>query len=154
MLLSWVGHRFPKGRKVSCIMFIGDFTIYCCDRQANMDYSLCEAVKYSNVGAIQKIIHLYDINCQYHIYFANRVDDSLYLSMPSHHEIYHGIGLMHIGTHCPEIIEVVDQICSDVYLCLDQFGLSICEKLVRYTPRLQKSLEAMYPRLWRLNERK
>jgi hypothetical protein len=66
-----------------------------------MDYSLCEAVKYSNVGAIQKIIHLYDINCQYHIYFADRVDDSLYLSMPSHHEIYHGIGLMHIGGHIP-----------------------------------------------------
>lgn len=64
-----------------------------------MDYSLCEAVKYSNVGAIQKIIHLYDINCQYHIYFADRVDDSPYLSMPSHHEIYHGIGLMHIGGH-------------------------------------------------------
>jgi hypothetical protein len=48
-----------------------------------------------------EIIHLYNINYQYHIYFADRVDDSPYLSMPSHHEIYHGIGLMHIGGHIP-----------------------------------------------------
>lgn len=71
------------------------------ERQANMDYSLCEAVKHSNVGAIKKIIHLYDINCQFGVHFADRVKAGLYLELPSHLEIYHGIGLMHIGGHVP-----------------------------------------------------
>lgn len=64
-----------------------------------MDYSLCQAIQNCKLGEIKKIIHLYDINCQYHVHLAERVEKGTFLNIPSHHEIYHGIGLMHIGGH-------------------------------------------------------
>lgn len=66
-----------------------------------MDYSLCEALRNSNFGNIKKIIHLYDINCQYHIHLQDRIEAGVYLDIAPHHEIVHGIGLMHIGGHIP-----------------------------------------------------
>lgn len=66
-----------------------------------MDYSFCEALRNSNFGDIKKIIHLYDINCQYHVHLQDRIDSGLYLDIAPHHEIVHGIGLMHIGGHVP-----------------------------------------------------
>lgn len=66
-----------------------------------MDYSLSEGIKNSNFGAIKKILHLYDINCQYHIHLRDRIEAGPYLSIAPHHEIIHGIGLMHIGGHVP-----------------------------------------------------
>lgn len=67
-----------------------------------MDYSLCEAIKHSNVGDIERILLLYDINCQYCVYLQKRILDSGGgLELAQHLTIVHGIGLMHIGGHVP-----------------------------------------------------
>lgn len=69
-------------------------------RQMNMDYSLCHAVANSNVGDIDNIIILYDVNCQYHINFSKRVQQaSTYLSYPFEKNTFHGIGAFHVSGH-------------------------------------------------------
>lgn len=44
---------------------------------------------------------MYDINCQYQVHFETRIKEGVYLDKPEHIDIYHGIGLMHIGGHVP-----------------------------------------------------
>lgn len=66
-----------------------------------MDYAFCEGLKNSNLGAISRVILLYDINCQYCVYLKTRIEASGYLSIPENITLVHGIGLMHIGGHVP-----------------------------------------------------
>ncbi|KAG1720014.1 hypothetical protein EDB19DRAFT_1966658 [Suillus lakei] len=68
------------------------------ERQMNMDYALCEALKH-NAGGIWCALTFYDVNCQYHKYLKDRVADSPYLQIQEQLEIILGIGLWHVHGH-------------------------------------------------------
>ncbi|KAG1889757.1 uncharacterized protein F5891DRAFT_987250 [Suillus fuscotomentosus] len=68
------------------------------ERQMNMDYALCNALSHRTNGLSQALT-FYDINCQYNKHFRRRVNESLYLSLPSGMEIIPGIGLWHVHGH-------------------------------------------------------
>jgi hypothetical protein len=64
----------------------------------NMDYALCEALKY-NMKGINRVLTFYDINCQYNKHFRERVDRNMYLEVDEQICIIPGIGLWHIHGH-------------------------------------------------------
>ncbi|KAG1731224.1 uncharacterized protein EDB91DRAFT_1238979 [Suillus paluster] len=68
------------------------------ERQINMDYALCEALKH-NAGGIRCTLTFYDVNCQYNKYLKDRVADSPYLRIQEQMEIIPGIGLWHVHGH-------------------------------------------------------
>ncbi|KAG1723451.1 hypothetical protein EDB19DRAFT_1898080 [Suillus lakei] len=68
------------------------------ERQMNMDYTLCEALKH-NAGGIWRALTFYDVNCQYHKYLKDRVADSPFLDVDEQLEIIPGIGLWHVHGH-------------------------------------------------------
>ncbi|KAG1721475.1 uncharacterized protein EDB91DRAFT_1088440 [Suillus paluster] len=68
------------------------------ERQMNMDYALCEALKH-NAGGIRRALTFYDVNCQYHKYLRDRVSDSPFLELDQAMEIMLGIGLWHVHGH-------------------------------------------------------
>ncbi|KAG0697969.1 hypothetical protein DFH29DRAFT_878331 [Suillus ampliporus] len=55
-------------------------------RHMNMDYSICNAVKYTPEHIGSTLI-IYDVACQWSIHFAERVDQSYHLSLPEGTEI-------------------------------------------------------------------
>lgn len=67
--------------------------------QSNMDYSLTEALKNTNIGGIRDVVLLYDINCQYSVHLLERIERSPFLDLAPHIRLRHGIGLMHVGGH-------------------------------------------------------
>ncbi|KAG2111303.1 uncharacterized protein F5147DRAFT_573626, partial [Suillus discolor] len=68
------------------------------ERQMNMDYALSQALNYKTNG-ISRAITFYDINCQYNKYLKDRIDSSMYLSIPVGMDIIPGIGLWHVHGH-------------------------------------------------------
>ena len=73
------------------------------ERQLNMDYALCDGMKYANVGENTKVFNWYDIFCQWIIHLKGRVRDSGgTLSLPSGVEIDGGIGLFHVHGHADQ----------------------------------------------------
>ncbi|KAH9942125.1 hypothetical protein B0H21DRAFT_696451, partial [Amylocystis lapponica] len=68
------------------------------ERQMNMDYSFSQALG-RNMENIQRVILLYDINCQYGVHLRQRFTESPYLHMPRRLEIVQGIGLFHVHGH-------------------------------------------------------
>ncbi|KAG1725103.1 hypothetical protein EDB19DRAFT_1617586, partial [Suillus lakei] len=68
------------------------------ERQMNMDYALCEALKH-NASSIQRALTCYDVNCQYHKFLKDEVADSPYLQIQEQLEIVLGIGLWHVHGH-------------------------------------------------------
>ncbi|KAF9531675.1 hypothetical protein CPB83DRAFT_891565 [Crepidotus variabilis] len=68
------------------------------ERQANVDYSLCQAIKHSNLGDITSVLLIYDIMCQYHINLRHRVTETQ-LDLPTSLDILPGIGLFHVHGH-------------------------------------------------------
>ncbi|KAI9430770.1 hypothetical protein BJY52DRAFT_1133495 [Lactarius psammicola] len=68
------------------------------ERQINMDYSICKALFY-NMEDIPVVLVMYDIMCQYHVNFKERVAKSPGLSLFSSMELRTGIGLFHIHGH-------------------------------------------------------
>ncbi|KAF8219773.1 hypothetical protein L208DRAFT_1337865, partial [Tricholoma matsutake] len=69
------------------------------EQQANMDYSLSEALKNTNITRLKKIILIYDIMCQYWKRLRLRMEESQYIQLPLSITILHGIGLFHVGGH-------------------------------------------------------
>ena len=65
----------------------------------NMDWSLCEALASTNIGALQHVLHIYDINCQYHKHLQERIDGNDILNIPDHIQLLHAIGLFHVHGH-------------------------------------------------------
>ncbi|KAG1782095.1 hypothetical protein EV702DRAFT_1041810 [Suillus placidus] len=61
------------------------------ERQMNMDYALCEALKH-NASGIRRALTFYDVNCQYHKYLRDRVSSSPFLELDQALEIVPGIG--------------------------------------------------------------
>lgn len=68
-------------------------------RQANMDYSLSQALKNTNNTGVMRIIVIYDIMCQYFKRLNARVEESQYLMLPFGVALLCGIGLFHVGGH-------------------------------------------------------
>ncbi|KAG2085894.1 uncharacterized protein F5147DRAFT_659371 [Suillus discolor] len=56
------------------------------ERQMNMDYALCEALKL-NAEGICRVLTFYDVNCQYHKHLQDRIADSPLLKMHDELEI-------------------------------------------------------------------
>ncbi|KAG1779892.1 hypothetical protein EV702DRAFT_1043281 [Suillus placidus] len=56
------------------------------ERQMNMDYALCEALKH-NASGIRHALTFYDVNCQYHKYLRDRVSSSPSLELDQALEI-------------------------------------------------------------------
>ncbi|KAI0257980.1 hypothetical protein BC834DRAFT_837287, partial [Gloeopeniophorella convolvens] len=68
------------------------------ERQANMDYSLCQALNY-NMDGIPIAVILYDIMCQYCVNLLKRIDENALLSIPEALKLRYVIGLFHIHGH-------------------------------------------------------
>jgi hypothetical protein len=68
-------------------------------RQANMDYSLSEGTKNTNVAGLLRLIAIYDVMCQYWKRLNLRMEESEYIMLPLGVTILHGIGLFHVGGH-------------------------------------------------------
>ncbi|KAG2102537.1 uncharacterized protein F5147DRAFT_580924, partial [Suillus discolor] len=68
------------------------------ERQMNMDYALCEALKL-NAKGIRRVLTFYDVNCQYHKHLQDRIADSPLLKMHDELEITPSIGLWHVHGH-------------------------------------------------------
>jgi hypothetical protein len=64
----------------------------------NMDYSICNAVKYPS-GDIGSALIIYDVACQWSIHFHERVDRSYHLSLPPSIKILPAIGKFHLSAH-------------------------------------------------------
>lgn len=64
----------------------------------NMDYALCQALKY-NTDGIQRALIFYDVNCQYHKNLKDWITNSVYLNIQQGLEITPGIGLWHVHGH-------------------------------------------------------
>jgi hypothetical protein len=64
----------------------------------NMDYSICNAVKYTPEHIGSTLI-IYDVACQWSIHFAERVDQSYHLSLPEGTEILPAVGKFHLSAH-------------------------------------------------------
>ncbi|KAG1803238.1 uncharacterized protein BJ212DRAFT_1245414, partial [Suillus subaureus] len=64
----------------------------------NMDYSICNAVKYTpeHIGSM---LIIYDVACQWSIHFAEWVDQSYHLSLPKGTKILPAVGKFHLSTH-------------------------------------------------------
>ncbi|KAG1840341.1 hypothetical protein F4604DRAFT_1690823 [Suillus subluteus] len=68
------------------------------ERQMNMDYALCEALKV-NAEGICCALTFYDVNCQYHKHLKDRIAESPILQIHQELEIIPGIGLWHVHGH-------------------------------------------------------
>jgi hypothetical protein len=102
LLCSTYSCGFPKGRKV-CGYF--HFT-YCMinkwiNRQMNIDYAICNALKYRSEGLLRALI-IYDIGCQWIIYFLKRLKESQHLSIPEVMSLLVAVGKFHLSAHVQE----------------------------------------------------
>ncbi|KAG1871356.1 hypothetical protein DFJ58DRAFT_713869 [Suillus subalutaceus] len=65
------------------------------ERQMNMDYALCKALKH-NADGIRRALTFYDVNCQYHRYLKDRIANSPVLDICQELEIIPGIGSCYV----------------------------------------------------------
>jgi len=69
------------------------------ERQVNIDYALCEALKTMAVGDGDKVMVIYDVMCQYHVHLWKRIDQNPFLSFPEKVQLLMAIGLFHVHGH-------------------------------------------------------
>ena len=74
------------------------------ERQLNMDWSLCEALATTNVQGLQRVLHVYDISCQYYRHLHDCIAQNLLLELPTGVELLHAIGLFHVHGHQDECL--------------------------------------------------
>lgn len=74
------------------------------EKQAHMDYSLCECFKTTNMEGITHALCIYDIMCQYHVNLLRRIHESTTLSIPDCLTIMKAIGLFHVHGHIEECL--------------------------------------------------
>lgn len=72
--------------------------------QVNVDYAVCQAIKSTKAEATSGVRLAYDINCQYSINLAKRVQRSPYLAIPPHLLLEFVIGLFHVHGHKDECL--------------------------------------------------
>ena len=69
------------------------------ERQVNIDYALCEAIKAMGMDDGGKVMVIYDVMCQYHIHLWERIKQNPFLSFPQKVELLMAIGLFHVHGH-------------------------------------------------------
>lgn len=67
----------------------------------NIDYAICQALNYRSEGLRQAVV-LYDVACQWHIHFLERVMEGPYLKIPDDMVIMSGVGKFHLSAHVKE----------------------------------------------------
>jgi Kyakuja-Dileera-Zisupton transposase len=67
----------------------------------NVDYSICNALKYRSKGLSEALI-IYDVGCQWWINFLLRLRQSKTLSIPDMKKLIVAVGSFHLGAHIPE----------------------------------------------------
>lgn len=72
------------------------------ERQMNMDWSICEAIKNTNVPPSGKVFLLYDIWCQFCVHLEEHVERNQYLNFPPNITFDRGIGLFHVHGHADQ----------------------------------------------------
>ena len=70
-------------------------------RQMNIDYSICNALKYKSLGLPQALV-IYDVGCQWIINFLKRLKESPHLSIPEAMELLVAVGKFHLSAHVRE----------------------------------------------------
>lgn len=70
-------------------------------RQMNIDYSICNALKYQSFGLPQSLV-IYDIGCQWIINFLKRLKMSSHLSISDTMELLVAVGKFHLSAHIRE----------------------------------------------------
>lgn len=64
-----------------------------------MDYSVVNAMSYNSSG-LEEFLIIYDIACQWGVYFEDRIEESPLLSLPaSCQQILYAVGKFHLGAH-------------------------------------------------------
>ena len=66
----------------------------------NMDYAICNALKYQSFGLPQALV-IYDIGCQWIINFLKRLKQN-HLSIPEAMELLVAVGKFHLSAHVQE----------------------------------------------------
>jgi len=74
------------------------------ERQMNLDWSLCEALKNTNVSRIDNVLHIYNVNCQYCVHLKERIEKSEHLQIDERIQLHHVIGLFHVHGHQDECL--------------------------------------------------
>lgn len=74
------------------------------EKQMNMDWSFCEALSTTNIGELLRILHIYDITCQYCVHLKERIERNPHLSIPDQLQLLHAIGLFHVHGHKDECL--------------------------------------------------
>jgi len=69
-------------------------------RQMNIDYSVCQALSYTD--ATEFALLIYDICCQWSLHFTERVSKSKFLSLCEGINITPAVGKFHLGAHIKE----------------------------------------------------
>lgn len=72
------------------------------EKQMNIDWAMCEALKTTNVAALVRKMLMYDIGCTYGIHFDERVERNHYLILPAGTTLEYAIGLFHVHGHKDE----------------------------------------------------
>jgi hypothetical protein len=71
-------------------------------RQMNIDYSICNALKYNTDGMTEGLV-IYDIGCQWWINFLRRLRENRHhLSIPNMMTIITAVGSFHLSAHISE----------------------------------------------------
>ena len=94
----WSGSRKGSGGFISFLDINGNIDDE--DRQINMDYSICQALK--RFPRHQRALVIYDICCQWIIHFRERVSESEFLELQDSMEITGAVGKWHLAAHIPE----------------------------------------------------
>lgn len=64
-----------------------------------MDYSLSQALRYTNIGDIEHILAIYDVMCQFEKLVEQRFSKSKYLHWPEGKQLHTAIGSFHVRGH-------------------------------------------------------
>lgn len=69
------------------------------DRQINVDYSVCNALKFNSHGLRESLL-IYDVYCQYGVHFEDRIQQvPQYLYRDQDMKIFGAIGKFHLSDH-------------------------------------------------------
>ena len=74
------------------------------ERQRNVDWAFCEAIKTTNMAGILTLLLIYDVMCQYYKHFASRVERNPLLEFPADLRLEKAIGLFHVHGHQDECL--------------------------------------------------
>lgn len=74
------------------------------ERQMNLDWSLAETLKTTNVHPLKNVLHIYDVNCQYYVHLKKRIGQNVHLDVDPTIDLIHAIGLFHVHGHQDECL--------------------------------------------------